>query len=190
MAPYFCAPYLYFCTSLLPLDLQRLAAHLRRLLISRLCFSPRLRFALSTHPSPSLAPSLRVPLFCPCSCSLLISDPSCHPLPDPDRRLHLGYPSLLSLVIRTSSPHCHDNLHLHLHLGLQPQLRQRIHYAAITTRNSNDDDDDLSTISRPTSQLIASVALSLALLFWHPARPTRPLMIPFWSLLVLFIYPV
>lgn len=57
-------------------------------------------------------------------------------------------------------------------------------------RNSQDDDDDLSTISRPTSQLIASVALSLALLFWHPARPTRPLMIPFWSLLVLFIYPV
>lgn len=177
----------HFCRS----NLQRLTAHLRRPLISRICFSPRLRFALSTHPSPSLAPSLRVPLFCPCSCSL----PYLGSIVPPVARRRQTPPPWIPFAPLSG----HPNIIAALPRQPAPPSAPRPATAAAPAhslrsdhnRNSNDSyDDNLSTLSRPTSQLIASVALSLALLFWHPARPTRPLMIPFWSLLVLFIYPV
>lgn len=118
-----------------------------------------------------------------------ISDPSCHPLPDADASTldtlrSSGHPNIIAALPRQPAP---PSAPRPATTAAPAHSLRSDHY-----RSSNDDDDDFdfSTLPRPTGQLIVQVALSLALLFWHPACPTRPLMIPFRSLLVLFIYPV
>lgn len=191
VAPYFCAPYLYFCTSLLPLKPSTPRCPLAAAFdIAHLLLAP-------SSIRPFNSPQSVLGAFSSCSSllSLFLFFTYLGSIVPPVARRRQTPPPWIPFAPLSG----HPNIIAALPRQPAPPSATRPATAAAPAhslrsdhnRNSNDSyDDDLSTLSRPTSQLIASVALSLALLFWHPARPTRPLMTPFWSLLVLFIYPV